>query len=90
MIAHQTIGMHLPTGLHADLAQRGQETLVVGVIPEDWLTAVAAIHHVIKGSRILDSQFARHARDHLSLGHIVNTIDRPLFPFSNDPFFQYY
>ena len=40
MIAHQAIRMHLPLGLDASLAQRGQELLVVVVVPEDILARI--------------------------------------------------
>jgi hypothetical protein len=40
MIAHQAIRMHLPLGLGASLAQRGQELLAVVVVPEDILALI--------------------------------------------------
>ena len=66
MIGHQTIRMHLPARLEAGLAQCAQESLAVGVILEDRLTAIPSVEDVIKGSRILDSQLARHERNPLN------------------------
>ena len=53
VIAHQAIRMHLPLRLAASLAQRGQKPLAVFIVPEDILTLVPAVHHVIHRPRIL-------------------------------------
>jgi hypothetical protein len=60
MIAHQTIRVNLPLCLAASLSQGTQKPLPVCLVPENVLTPVAAIHHVINRPLIFHSQFARH------------------------------
>ncbi len=62
VIAHQTPGMDLPVGLFTGLPERFQEQLTILVGAEDRLAVVAAIHDVIDGTRILDSEFSGHVR----------------------------
>ena len=62
MIAHQAIGVHLPLGFQANLAQRREKPLAVLVVPEDSLPLVPATQDVINRSGILDAQVARHAQ----------------------------
>ena len=62
VMAHQAIGMELPLGLAAGLAQRGQKLLAVFVVPEDVLTLVPTVHHVIHGPRILKLRAPHHIR----------------------------
>ena len=47
LIAHQAVGVHLPLGLAASLAQRPQELLPIRVVPEDGLSLIPAIHYVV-------------------------------------------
>ena len=61
MIAHQTVGMHLPFGLPAGFPQGGEEAFTIRVVPEDVLALIAVIHQVINRARILNAQFARHS-----------------------------
>jgi hypothetical protein len=51
---HQAIGVHLPTGLFAGLGQGFEEPVAVGLVHEDFLAAIAAIHQVIDGTGLLD------------------------------------
>ncbi|MEY4324848.1 MAG: hypothetical protein RIS24_1019 [Verrucomicrobiota bacterium] len=55
MIRHEDIGVNLPTGLSARLAQRVDEALAIRIIHEDPFAPVTAIHHVINRTSILDS-----------------------------------
>lgn len=47
VIVHQVIGVHLPAGLFARLAQRLQKPYAIRVVRENHLTAVAAVHNVV-------------------------------------------
>jgi hypothetical protein len=58
MIRHEDIGVNLPTGLSASLAQRVDEALSIRIIHEDPFAPVTAIHDVIKRASLLDSQLA--------------------------------
>ena len=58
MIRHEDIGMNLPARLGACLSQGLEEPLPIPVILEDRLAPVPAIHDVLDGARILDSQLA--------------------------------
>jgi len=60
VIAHQTIGMHLPTRFPAILAQSGKKLKPAFVIPEDVLALVSTIHDVINRSGVLNAEFSRH------------------------------
>lgn len=60
VVRHQAAGMDLPAGLGAGLARGVDEALAVLVVFEDGFAAVAAIHDVVKGPRVLDAQLARH------------------------------
>ena len=62
VIAHQAIGMHLPAGLFASLAQRLQESVAVLVVRENRLAAIAPVQDVVHGPGIRDAQLASHAR----------------------------
>ena len=73
MIAHQAIGLHLPIRLGASFPQRLEEAQPVGVILEDRLPAIAAIHDVIKGPGIFHSQLSGHASDDAHQGRDINT-----------------
>jgi len=61
MIAHQTIGMHLPIGLLARLGQCLEEILPVHIVHIDVLAPIPTAHHMVDGSRKIDSQLARHS-----------------------------
>jgi hypothetical protein len=58
MIRHEDIGVNLPARLGASLAQRVDEALAIRIIHEDQFAPVTAIHHVINGVSLLDSQLA--------------------------------
>jgi hypothetical protein len=60
VIAHQAIGMHLPAGLFASLAQSLQESVPVLVVSENRLAAITAIHDMVHCPGILDAQLASH------------------------------
>lgn len=61
MVWHQAQGMNLPSGFFASLSQRFKEEPAILIIVENGFPAVAAIHDMVYGSRILHSQFSRHA-----------------------------
>ena len=60
VIAHQTPRVDLPIGFFAGLTQSLQEQLAVFGASEDLLLVVAAIHDMVDGSGILDSDFSGH------------------------------
>ena len=52
--------MDLPTGLLADIFQRGQKQAPILIIPENVLLVILTIHDVVNRPGILDAQFAGH------------------------------
>ena len=60
MVAHQTIGMHLPIGLLARLGQSLEEILPVHIVQIDVLAPVPAAHHMLDGTGKIDSDLPRH------------------------------
>ena len=60
MIPHQAVGMHLPISLLTSFGKRLEKIVPVDIINEYVLLPVAAIHDMIDGSWILNSQRARH------------------------------
>jgi hypothetical protein len=52
MVAHQAIGMDLPTGLLAGLSQGFEKVLAVHIINENVLPAVTTAHHVVDRARV--------------------------------------
>jgi hypothetical protein len=63
----------------AGFPQRFQEAPPVAVVGKDGLAAVSAIQDVVKGTRVLQSQLARHAPPSPPAPRYVNSFDRPLF-----------
>jgi hypothetical protein len=61
MIAHETPGMQLPIGLCANFGEGSQKALAICIILEDRLTAITAIHHVVDGTGVLNSELARYS-----------------------------
>jgi hypothetical protein len=61
VVFHQAIGMDLPAGFLAGIAQRSEEGLTIFVIKEDRLTPISTAHQVVDGSRKLNAQRSRHA-----------------------------
>ena len=55
VVGHETVGMDLPTGLLAGLAQGGEKALAVLVIRVNVLPPVTPVHDVVNGTRVLDS-----------------------------------
>ena len=55
-------GVNLPAGLFTRLAEGFEEALPVLVVEEDGFPAVAAVHDVVDGAGVLDSEFAGHER----------------------------
>src|SRR5712671_7139278 len=74
MIAHQTIGMHLPASLFARFSQGREKAVAVVVILEDVFATIAAIDEVIDGSRIFDSELARHQQRPTKVKHSLSII----------------
>jgi hypothetical protein len=62
MIAHEAIGMHLPSGLAAGLIECCQEAFPVRKIAKDIIAMVTAAQDMIDGTRIFDAQLSGHAR----------------------------
>ena len=60
VVAHQAIGMHLPAGFLAGLAQSGEKARAVLLVAKNVFAAVAAIDRVINGPGIFKAQFAWH------------------------------
>jgi len=54
-------GVDWPLRLGASLTEAVKESLALRVIGEDGLAAVSAVHPVIDGTRICQSQLASHA-----------------------------
>jgi hypothetical protein len=60
VIAHQAVSVNLKFRLQASFRQGLQEILPVHIVQEDSFSSIPATHHVIDGSRIFESQLARH------------------------------
>jgi hypothetical protein len=60
MIAHQTIGVHLPPSLRACLAEHFQETLSVEIVPKNRLASVPTIQEMVESVCVLDPDLAGH------------------------------
>ena len=58
MIAHQAIGVDLSVGFSTGLTEGVQKADPVLVIDENVLALVAAVHHVVHGTRILDAELS--------------------------------
>ena len=89
MMAHETIGVNLPAGLHASFAERAHERAPIVVVAKDRLTMIAATHQVVDSSRIFDAQWTWRDGsfglgswpDLVSGAAIVNCEDPFPFPF---------
>lgn len=53
--------MNNPPGAPARLAQSLQEYLTVAIITEDLILTITTTHHMLDGTRILDSRLPGHA-----------------------------
>lgn len=60
MIAHETIGMHLPSGLLTSFSHGFQEFLTIDIIQVNIFPAITATQDVVNRSRILDPHLPRH------------------------------
>jgi hypothetical protein len=60
MVPHQTPGVNLPVGFPTRLPQGFQKKQLVLVVQKDGFAAITAIHRVVNGPGILNSEFARH------------------------------
>jgi hypothetical protein len=60
MVGHEAKGVDLPAGLGAGLPKGFQEERAVLVGFENGLVAVAAIHDVVDGVRVLEAEFSGH------------------------------
>jgi hypothetical protein len=60
MVAHQTIGVHLPTGLLTRLRQGLKEIVPIHVIQINVLSAISPAHDVIHRAGILDAHLPWH------------------------------
>ena len=56
VVRHEAERMQMPVGPDTALGQCFLETLMVGVVLEDWLPPITPIHHVMRSSLILHSQ----------------------------------
>jgi hypothetical protein len=79
MIRPEDVGVQLPAGLGARLAQRLDEALPIRLVLEDRLAVVAAIHDAVDRTGILDSHLARHDARVTRAALVVN-IKTPLGP----------
>ncbi len=61
MVSHHTPGVDLPVGLGANFGKGFKETPPVQIVVENGFAAVAPVHQVVDGSRILDAQLSTHA-----------------------------
>jgi hypothetical protein len=62
MIVHQTVGVHLPSGLLTSSTQPLEEARSIQIIPKNLLAPIASAHRVINGSFVLNAQLARHCQ----------------------------
>jgi hypothetical protein len=62
VIGHEAKGVDLPAGVLAGSLERRKETLAVGVVQEDALLVVAAVHDVVNRARVSNAQFPSHGR----------------------------
>ena len=62
MVSHQAVGLDLPTGLPAGLAQRFQKTPPVLVVQKDLILVIPTIHQVVEGSFIFQTLLAWHSK----------------------------
>src|SRR5437016_5345793 len=60
MIAHQTVGVHLPPGLLASCAQGLEKISPIPIIAKDLFTPIAPTHQMIDRPFVLNSQLPRH------------------------------
>ena len=72
MIRHEHIGVNLPAGLGACLAQGLDEPPPVRVVLADGFAPVPAIHDVVNRTGILDSKLAGHAGRLAGVSKCVN------------------
>jgi len=79
VIGHETIGVDLPIGLGAGLAERIEEEETIGIVPEDRFTAIAAVHDVVDRSFIFQAEFTGHESRMQTATRLVNTKNRPLY-----------
>ena len=63
VVAHEAISEDLPIGLHTGVVQCVEEHLVIHIVAEDRLAAIASVHDVVNRSRVFDAQLAGHGRD---------------------------
>ena len=75
MIAHEAVGVDLPRGFAARLAERGEKATAVVVIAEDGLAMIAPVHHMVDRTRIFHSELAGHVASCARPAKCVNTID---------------
>jgi len=61
VVGQESKGVDLPRRLGASLTEAVKESLPVLLIGEDGLAALAAVHDVIDGTRIIQAQRASHA-----------------------------
>ncbi len=80
MIAHQAIGMHLPSSLETSLTQGPHKLHPIRVLVENRFAPVAPAHHVITRSGVFDMQRSWHASDCYRSAAVVSIV-------SSDPFF---
>src|SRR5947208_3526150 len=60
MVSHEAPGVDLPVGFGAALPQGPQEESPICVVAKNGFATISAIHEVIDGSGIFDSELARH------------------------------
>ena len=74
--------MDLPTGLFTGLGQGFEKSVAIPVVPENFVTAVAAIHDMVDRAGVLNSQFPRHGVEDGSPTGFVSIVMTDPFSFS--------
>jgi hypothetical protein len=65
--------MHLPARPGAGFTQGGDKLLPIFIISEDGFAPVTSARHMINGSRIFNSQLARHSHHNSRRESVINT-----------------
>src|SRR5437867_7805757 len=60
VIAHQAPGVNQPVCFFTGLTQRLKQKLPVAVVAEDRFAAVTAVHDVVEGGRVLNTNLSGH------------------------------
>jgi hypothetical protein len=81
MISHQTISVHLPSGLAARLPKGKEKLLPILIIKKNRFVPVPTVHHMITGARVLNAQWSGHRCERNRRKHRLSIV-------SHDPFYS--